>query len=168
MCKWLINRSPLQLQLVERSQLVSLKPIIAMQQVNMLLMVEYDHEQCAHIFQKKIKATSKVIKDKVISQKLIHHTWRNAKWAMWWTCQSRNKCLSIQNKIHVQAKKGRKDDNVEGISTSKANDYLCVMHDVWWHVKFGLAKYKRLQPRQGTRGHYLWDVSIDDWIITCG
>jgi hypothetical protein len=32
--------------------------------------------------------------------------------------------------IHVQAKEGGKDDNVKGINTSKANDYLCVMHDV--------------------------------------
>jgi predicted transposase YbfD/YdcC len=33
--------------------------------------------------------------------------------------------------IHVQAEGGGKDNNVEGIGTSKANDYLCVVHDVW-------------------------------------
>jgi hypothetical protein len=33
--------------------------------------------------------------------------------------------------IHVQAEKGREDGNVEGISTPKAYDYLCVVHDVW-------------------------------------
>jgi hypothetical protein len=33
--------------------------------------------------------------------------------------------------IHVQVEEGGKDDNVESINTSKANDYLCVVHDVW-------------------------------------
>jgi hypothetical protein len=37
-------------------------------------MEEYDHEQCAHIFQKKIKTINKVIKDKAISQKFTNHT----------------------------------------------------------------------------------------------
>jgi hypothetical protein len=32
--------------------------------------------------------------------------------------------------IHVQAKKGGKDDNVEGISTLQADDCLCVVHHV--------------------------------------
>jgi hypothetical protein len=40
-------------------------------------MEEDDHEQCAHIFQKIIiKATIKVVGDKTIPQKLIHHTQR--------------------------------------------------------------------------------------------
>jgi hypothetical protein len=33
--------------------------------------------------------------------------------------------------IHVQAKKGRKYRNVESISTSKVDDCMCVLHDVW-------------------------------------
>jgi hypothetical protein len=33
--------------------------------------------------------------------------------------------------IHVQAKKGKKDNNAEGIGTSKVNDYLCAIHDAW-------------------------------------
>jgi hypothetical protein len=32
--------------------------------------------------------------------------------------------------IHVQAKKGREDGNVEGINISKVGDYICAMHDV--------------------------------------
>jgi hypothetical protein len=37
-------------------------------------MEEDDHEQYAHISPKKIKATNKIIKDKSITQKPIHHT----------------------------------------------------------------------------------------------
>jgi hypothetical protein len=33
--------------------------------------------------------------------------------------------------IHVQAKEGGKDGNVEGINTLEVSDYLCAMHDVW-------------------------------------
>jgi hypothetical protein len=33
--------------------------------------------------------------------------------------------------IHVQAKEGGEDGNVEGISTLKIDDCLCVVHDVW-------------------------------------
>jgi hypothetical protein len=33
--------------------------------------------------------------------------------------------------IHVQVKKGGKDDNVEGIDTSKAGDHMCAMHDAY-------------------------------------
>jgi hypothetical protein len=33
--------------------------------------------------------------------------------------------------IHVQAKKGGKDYNVEGINTSKVDDHMCVMHDAY-------------------------------------
>jgi hypothetical protein len=32
--------------------------------------------------------------------------------------------------IHVQAEEGKEDDNVKGISTLEAYDYLCAMHDV--------------------------------------
>jgi hypothetical protein len=32
--------------------------------------------------------------------------------------------------IHVQAEKGGKYGNVEGIGTPKTNDCLCVVHDV--------------------------------------
>jgi hypothetical protein len=31
-----------------------------------------------------------------------------------------------------------------------------------------MMSYKGPQPRQGTRRHYLRDVSINDWIIVCG
>jgi hypothetical protein len=33
--------------------------------------------------------------------------------------------------IHIQAKEGGENDNAKGISTPKANDCLCVVHDVW-------------------------------------
>ncbi len=33
--------------------------------------------------------------------------------------------------IHVQAKEGGKDGNVEGINTLEANDCLCAVHDAW-------------------------------------
>jgi hypothetical protein len=44
-----------------------------LQQIGMILMEEHDHVQCAHISAKKIKAIGKVIKDKTILQKFIHH-----------------------------------------------------------------------------------------------
>jgi hypothetical protein len=33
--------------------------------------------------------------------------------------------------IHVQAKEGREDGNVEGIDTLEIDDYLCAVYDVW-------------------------------------
>jgi len=54
-----------------------------MQQASVILMEEHDHKWCAHIFLKKIKATSKVIKVKIIPQKFIHHTWGTIRWEMW-------------------------------------------------------------------------------------
>jgi hypothetical protein len=33
--------------------------------------------------------------------------------------------------IHVQVEEGKKNGNVEGIDTSKADDCMCVMHDAW-------------------------------------
>jgi len=45
--------------------------------------------------------------------------------------KSKHKSLLISNDvIHVQVKGGGKDNNVKGISIAKANDYLCVVHDV--------------------------------------
>jgi len=44
-----------------------------LQQIGVILMEEHDHEQCVCISQKEIKAISKVVKDKTISQKFIHH-----------------------------------------------------------------------------------------------
>jgi len=32
--------------------------------------------------------------------------------------------------IHVPVEEGREDGNAKGISTPKANDYLCTVHDV--------------------------------------
>jgi len=80
------------------------KPKVAMQQTNMILMEENDHEWCARVSQKNIKVTNRVIRDKIISQKLIHHTQGIVEWKTWKTFQSRNKCLSIQNKIHLWMK----------------------------------------------------------------
>jgi hypothetical protein len=45
--------------------------------------------------------------------------------------KSKHKSLLISNDvIHVQVEGGGKDNNVKGISIAKANDYLCVVHDV--------------------------------------
>jgi len=45
--------------------------------------------------------------------------------------KSKHKSLFVFNDvIHVQAEGGGEDNNVEGISTAKVNDYLCVVHDV--------------------------------------
>jgi len=42
------------------------------------------------------------------------------------------KVLIISNDaIHVQVEKRRENAIVEGIDTPKANDYMCVVHDVW-------------------------------------
>jgi hypothetical protein len=46
--------------------------------------------------------------------------------------KSRWKALLIFNDaIHVQVRGGGEDSNAKGIGTSKINDYLCVVHDVW-------------------------------------
>jgi hypothetical protein len=68
MCEQLTNDSLLQLRWVEHLFLVFPKPIIAMQQIGVILMEEHDHEWCAYISQKKVKTTNKII-----SQKLRHH-----------------------------------------------------------------------------------------------
>ncbi len=99
MCEWLIEKSPLQSWWVEHLSLVSPKPIITMQQTNMILMEEHDHERCVHISQKDIKTSSRVFKDKAILQNLVHHTQRTTGWKTCKMCQNKNKCISIQNKI---------------------------------------------------------------------
>ncbi len=44
--------------------------------------------------------------------------------------KSRWKTLMIFNDaIHVQVEKGKKDNNVEGIDTTKVVDCMCKMHD---------------------------------------
>jgi len=39
--------------------------------------------------------------------------------------------LIFNDVIHVQVKGGREDSNAKGIGTSKINDYLYAVHDVW-------------------------------------
>jgi len=39
--------------------------------------------------------------------------------------------IIFNDAIHVQVEGGGEDSNVGGINTLKANDYLCVVHDVW-------------------------------------
>jgi len=46
-----------------------------------------------HISKIIIKAINKVIKDKTILQKFIHHTQRIVEWKTWWMCQTKNKCF---------------------------------------------------------------------------
>jgi len=41
--------------------------------IGVILMEEHDHERCVCISQKKFKAISKVVKNKTILQKFIHH-----------------------------------------------------------------------------------------------
>jgi hypothetical protein len=46
--------------------------------------------------------------------------------------KSKWKSFFISNDaIHVEVKGGGENNNVEGINTSKDNDYMCVVHDVW-------------------------------------
>jgi hypothetical protein len=39
--------------------------------------------------------------------------------------------MIFNDAIHVQVGKGREDNNVEGINTTKVDDCMCEMHDVW-------------------------------------
>ncbi len=39
--------------------------------------------------------------------------------------------MIFNDAIHVQVEEGKQNGNVEGIDTSKADDYMCVMHDAW-------------------------------------
>jgi hypothetical protein len=39
--------------------------------------------------------------------------------------------MTFNDVIHVQVEEGREDGNVEDIDTSKVNDCMCVVHDVW-------------------------------------
>ncbi len=80
-------------------------------------------------------------------------------WSYEWGCgKPRWKTLMISNdSIHVQAKEGGKDGNVEGINTLEVSDYLCAMHDVWWCVKLAFVMYKQPQLGQGTCRCCLWD-----------
>ncbi len=53
-------------------------------------------------------------------------------WYEWGCGKPRWKTLMISNDaIHVQVEEGKKNGNVEGIDTSKADDCMCVMHDAW-------------------------------------
>jgi hypothetical protein len=52
--------------------------------------------------------------------------------------------------IHIQAEERGEDSNVESIDTPKTDDYLCVRHDVWWHVKHAFTTYKQSKLGQGT------------------
>ncbi len=76
-------------------------------------------------------------------------------YGIWWHEWGRGKprwktSMIFNDVIHIQAKEGGENDNAKGISTPKANDCLCVVHDVWWHAKPTLVTYKKPQPRQGT------------------
>lgn len=96
-----------------------------MQQASVILMQEHDHERCAHIyFKKDIKTTSRVIKDKVILQKFIHHIRKTIEWKTWKIGQSRNKCL-LSKTISIF---GWKSSTKRGRSTL-ANGWR------WWRAK---------------------------------
>jgi hypothetical protein len=46
--------------------------------------------------------------------------------------KSKWKSFFISNDvIHVQVERGGEYNIVEGIDTPEANDYMCVVHDVW-------------------------------------
>ncbi len=95
-CKRLTNKSSFQSQWLQRLWLDYSKSIVMMQQVRVILMEEHDHwMMCFHI-SKNIKATKRIIKDKIILQKFILCQ-RDHRIKMCW-------CISIQNKIHLWMK----------------------------------------------------------------
>ncbi len=55
-------------------------------------------------FKNNIKVINRIIKEKTISQKLIHYIQKITKQKIWWMCHSKNKCLFIQNKIRLWMK----------------------------------------------------------------